>query len=210
MITPQIITGIAPNCKGDLAVKVADALDKICPLYGISTPDIMHEFIARLMVECAEFTDFEENLSYSPQRLMEVWPNRFPTLQVASNFARNPEKLANYVYGSRLGNIKPGDGWLFRGSGPIQMTGREIVTQFTRYVNQKFSWNYTPEQVAELLRKDLIIGVHSACWYFAIAKRLIPLAIDDKMKEIVKRINGWYNGLKETQTYYERAKAWIK
>lgn len=209
MITPQILTGIAPKCKGDLAVKTAAALDKICPQYGINTPDIMHEFIARLCVENKEFTDREEDLSYSPERLMAVWPKRFTTWATANLYARNPEKLANYVYGGRLGNIKPGDGYLFRGSGDIQITGRDMATKFAQDYNAKFKTSYTPEQMTELLRKDIEISIHGACWVFAVAKRLIPLAIDDKMVEIVKRINGGQHGLKETNIYYERAKALI-
>ncbi|KSV79535.1 lytic enzyme [Sinorhizobium sp. GW3] len=71
-----------------------------------------------------------ENLNYSAKRLTEVWPSRFPTLAAAAPYANNPQRLANKVYGGRLGNVDPGDGWLFRGRGLAQITGRENYARF--------------------------------------------------------------------------------
>ncbi|OKP79756.1 hypothetical protein BTE77_06610 [Ensifer adhaerens] len=71
-----------------------------------------------------------ENLNYSAKRLTEVWPGRFPTLAAAAPYANNPQKLANKVYGGRLGNVDPGDGWLYRGRGLAQITGRENYARF--------------------------------------------------------------------------------
>lgn len=66
-----------------------------------------------------------ENLNYSAKRLTEVWPKRFPTIASAKPYASNPRKLANKVYGGRLGNVGPDDGWRYRGRGLPQITGRE-------------------------------------------------------------------------------------
>ena len=71
-----------------------------------------------------------ENLNYSAQRLTQVWPKRFPTLSAAKPYANNPQRLANKVYGGRLGNVDPNDGWLFRGRGLAQITGRENYAKF--------------------------------------------------------------------------------
>lgn len=71
-----------------------------------------------------------ENLNYSAQRLTQVWPKRFPTIASAKPYANNPQRLANKVYGGRLGNVDPNDGWLFRGRGLAQITGRENYARF--------------------------------------------------------------------------------
>lgn len=71
----------------------------------------------------------EENLNYSAKRLTQVWPKRFPTLDAAKPYANNPPALANKVYGGRLGNAL-NEGWLFRGRGLIQITGRENYAKF--------------------------------------------------------------------------------
>lgn len=82
------------------------------------------DFLGQVLVECAMLTKFEENLHYSAERLMAVWPHRFPTLEAAAPFANNPKALANNVYGGRMGNVQPDDGWTFRGQGVPMLTGR--------------------------------------------------------------------------------------
>lgn len=209
MITADILTKVAPTIKGQKAIDVAEYLDKICPLYGINAPDIFHEFLANILVESGEFNTLSENLNYSAKRLMAVWPKRFPTLDIATQYEHNPMKLANKVYGGRLGNNYDNDGYTFRGAGAIQITGRDNTTNFTNYYNQKFVTKYSPEQMADLLRTDLSIAIHSACWIFAISFKLIDEAVNDEMNAIVKRINGGYTGFAERQQYYTQAKKYI-
>ena len=81
------------------------------------------DFLGNILHESNMLTRLEENLYYTrPERLMQVWPKRFPTLALAKQYVRNPQKLADYVYGNRLGNVN-GDGWTYRGSGLIMVTG---------------------------------------------------------------------------------------
>lgn len=209
-LTANILKEISGNkISGLAAEKAAGLLNEICPKYKIDTADIFHEFIANVLHESNCFTVMEESLHYKAARLMAVWPSRFPNLNIANKYAGNPEALANFVYGNRMGNFKKGDGWLFRGSGPIQITGRENVTNFCKYYVSKFGTIVTPEEMAVELRKNLVVGIHSACWIFAISKNLIQLAIADNIREISKRINGGYIGIQERLKYFEKAKQLI-
>ena len=208
-ILPITLTKICPSVKGEKAIKVANALNEVCPSYGIDKPTIMHEFLANLLEESWEFGHFVESLNYRAVRLMEVWPSRFPTMAIAMQYANNPQKLANKVYGGRMGNIQPNDGWDFRGSGPIQLTGRDTMTMFTVYLNKRLGTKYTLQQVAEFLRTDMTIGMHSSCWFFAIYKKLIPFALTDNMKEVVKRINGGLTNFAQRNSYYNQCKKYI-
>lgn len=85
----------------------------------------IENFLGQILHESAGLTCFTENLSYSAARLVAVWPRRFPTLAAAAPYARNPVALANRVYGGRMGNLYPGDGWKFRGRTPLQITGHD-------------------------------------------------------------------------------------
>ncbi|GHC61701.1 chitinase [Limoniibacter endophyticus] len=75
----------------------------------------------------------EENLNYSAARIRQVWPSRFASVAAAQPYANNPQKLANKVYGGRMGNTRPNDGWLFRGRGLPQITGAENYKKFGIY-----------------------------------------------------------------------------
>lgn len=111
----------APNCDYN---RIAPALNAAAIKYQINTPRRIRHFLAHISVESAYFSRLTENLNYSAKRLTQVWPSRFPTLSSAAPFANNPEALANKVYGGRLGNNAPGDGYKYRGRGFIQLTGK--------------------------------------------------------------------------------------
>ena len=100
-------------------------LNQVFVKYDIGTPKRQAAFIGQCAVESANFTRLQENLKYSAQRLTQVWPSRFPSIEAATPYANNPEKLANFVYAGRMGNLQDGDGWKFHGRGLIQLTGRE-------------------------------------------------------------------------------------
>ena len=89
-------------------------------------------FLAQIAEESDELRHLVENLNYSAGRLMQVWPTRFPPVKSARSYERNPEKLANHVYASRLGNgdQASGDGWRYRGRGLIQATGQCQLPQY--------------------------------------------------------------------------------
>lgn len=99
----------------------------------------MDDFLGQILHESNGLRDLTENMDYSAARLCVVWPRRFPTLAAAQPYAHNPEALANRVYGGRMGNTAPGDGWRYRARSPIGLTGKA---------------NYA--HVGELMGQDLV------------------------------------------------------
>lgn len=199
--------------KLDRANTIADIIIKCATKYGFCTIDSLHEFIAQIAHESGEFTIKSENMNYrTPQILVDNWPKHFKDVAFAQQYCGNPEKLANYIYGSTsiakdLGNIKPEDGFAFRGSGFMQLTGRDSATKYQKYVNAD-----TPENVMNLLRTDDTWAMDSACWEFAIDKKLIALTLvntPDAFTSISRKINGGSIGKAEREKYYARAKQFL-
>mgnify|MGYP002630012131 CR=1 FL=1 len=102
-----------------------DALNATFERFNITTPVQKASFIGQCGHECGQFKVLEENLNYRAETLMKLWSKRFPTLEIANQYARNPKKIANMVYSNRMGNRDEasGDGYRFRGRGCIQLTG---------------------------------------------------------------------------------------
>lgn len=125
MITVQHLQKIAgTRSRVPLMDQLVAAFNKYAPRYGVTEKARIVQFLANVSVETGGFRHLEENMNYSAKRLRQVWPSRFKTDAQAAKYANNPQALANYVYGSRLGNRgKPNAGWLYRGSGPGQVTG---------------------------------------------------------------------------------------
>jgi len=212
ILTEEILLKIAPKMDLNKSKYISGLINLICPLYGIDSPDILHEFLANIIHESGEFNCKTENLKYSPKRLMQVWPNRFPNIEKANKYAFNEKLLAEEVYGNRrdLGNIQPGDGWRFRGSGYIQMTGRLNFVSFSSYIRQRFKIIKPLDQIAEDIRLTDEMALHSACFIFSISMKLIPAALANNMQYIIRRINGGLIGSEERMEYYELCKTYIK
>jgi putative chitinase len=210
-LTPEILQKII-KIEDERAKVISDSINEICPQYGIDSADILHEFLANVIHESGGFKCKSENLNYSAKRLMQVWPTRFKTIEDAEKVAGNPMKLANLVYGGRkdLGNVQEADGWLFRGSGFIQMTGRSNFVAFASYMRQKFNLSKPLDQWADEVRNNDFWAMHSACYIFAISMKLIDAALANNMTYIVKRINGGYIGMEDRLKYYELCKLHIK
>ena len=105
-----------------------EPLQEAAHQFGIDTPARFAAFLAQAMHESAGLTRLEEGLIYrTPERIMAVWPSRFPSIADAMPMVRNPRGLANRVYAGRMGNgdEASGDGWRFRGRGIFQLTGRD-------------------------------------------------------------------------------------
>jgi len=123
-ITADIIYAIAPSARAEIVNGIVEAAKTLFDKYKISDRKHVAWMLGRIAVETGGFNRLEENLFYtSVKRLRQVWPSRFKSDASAAPYVRNPQKLANLVYGGRLGNVGPNDGWLYRGSGDMQTTG---------------------------------------------------------------------------------------
>lgn len=181
-----------------------EALTNVLPKYNINTALRVASFVSQCAHESYDFTILEENLNYSKNALETVFSRYFgnPPKRDADEYARNPKKIANYVYMDeyrryKMGNIYPGDGWRFRGKGLKQVTGRDNVTQFAKSIG------ITAEQASEyLLTKEG--ALKSACWYWD-THSLNEVADTGNVIRLTKKINGGTNGLKDRVERFEHA-----
>lgn len=146
-ITANQLVHLCVGIGSDRAMSWGPALDNAAAAYDISTPRRIRHWMAQLCTETGGFTRFEENLNYHADRLVAVWPSRFPSVAAAAPYAGNPQALANKVYGGRGGNIGPSDGWLYRGRGPIQRTFRNGYKEASDFTGVDLLAN--PERVLE-------------------------------------------------------------
>jgi putative chitinase len=190
----------ADGAFGPGTLKAAMAFYKLTPLRAA-------HFFAQTAHETGEYKAFSENLSYSTDGLKKIFGKYFPGT-LAEGYARNPEKIANRVYGNRMGNgdEASGEGWKFRGRGALQLTGKENYTAFSKYLNK-------PEI---LVNPDLVANEYafeSAMFFFDKNKlwTICDKGIDDaSITALTKRINGGTLGLDHrkalTLKYYEYVK----
>lgn len=191
------------NMDKDTAIKWYDALKDILPKYGITTQRRVAHFLSQTGHESGNYKTLEENLNYSEKSLNNVFGRYFgPGKRNAAEYARNPEKIANYVYmdefrKSKMGNVKPGDGWRFRGRGLKQLTGRDNYTNFGKSIGM------TAEQASEYVATEKG-AIESACWFWK-ANNLNSIADTDDVVKMTKRINGGDIGLADRQARYKKA-----
>jgi len=166
-----------------------DALNETFARFDIMNPLRQAAFIGQCGHECGGFKTLEENLNYRAETLMKLWKNRFPTLEVANEYARNPKKIANKVYASRMGNRdeSSGDGYRFRGRGCIQLTGHANYFHAGKACGEDFVMN--PDLVATPKYASMTAG-----WFWNTHK-LNPLADLKDYVTMTKKINGGTIGL---------------
>lgn len=177
------------------------AVYDILPQYSVDNQLRVAAFLAQTGVESGDYNRLVENLNYSAERLLQVFPYYFKTIEKATQYARQPEKIANLVYSNRLGNgtESSGDGWKYRGRGIIQITGKYNYNQcsLSMYGDDRLVAN-----------PDLLLDKHeairSACWYWN-RKNLNDYADQGNIDEITYLINGGYNGQQERTDKYNVA-----
>lgn len=184
-----------------IAIDWAEPLEEVFQRYEINTPLRQAAFIGQCAHESANFKTLEENLNYSAEGLMKIWPSRFPTLEAAQPYHRNPEKIANKVYGGRMGNgpEETGDGWLYHGRGLIQLTGKDNYKMAGDALDMDFV--HSPDYVLVPKYAALTAG-----WFWN--KRGLNKEADAKdYTAMTKKINGGVIGLDDRIKHINHALA---
>ena len=181
----------------------ADCMNDVFLKYDINTPQRISAFLAQCGHESGGWTVFEENLNYSAKGLLSTFKKYFPNETVANQYARKPQMIANRVYAGRMGNGSPesGDGWKYRGRGPIQLTGKNNYTKFAQSMFD--NWQDIVDN-PDLVSQDKQIALMSAIWFWNI-NDLNRYADVDDIKTMTRIINGGYNGLEDRVHHYEGA-----
>ena len=170
------------------------------------SPERGAHLIGQVIHESGSFKLTRENLNYSVESMMRVWPSRFPTKESAEPYARNPKALAENVYFGRMGNDSKEKASLYIGRGFLQLTGFNNVKAFASDMGK-------PEVMEDpsLLEEDY--AMDTAIWFFQknnLWKICDEGVNDDTIKRLTRKINGGYTGLdhriKETNKVYE----WVK
>jgi putative chitinase len=174
--------------------------------YKLSPHRAAH-FFAQTAHESGNFKAFSENLNYSAKGLRSIFGKYFPTDALARAYERKPEKIANRVYANRMGNgdEASGEGWLYKGRGPLQLTGKNNYRAFGKYIGREQEILDNPDIVANEL------GFESALWFFDANKLwgICDQGINDgAILALTKRINGGTHGLDDRKLKTKKYAAW--
>jgi putative chitinase len=186
--------------KGHVPDTVIAQIPGVMEKFGVNTPLRLAHFLAQCGHESGGFRLTQENLNYSAKGLMGIFKKYFPTQALADAYARQPQKIANRVYGGRMGNglEATGEGFKFRGRGYIQLTGKQNYTAFDAAVEDDI-----------LANPDLVSSKHalsSAAWFWK--KNGLNLIADtgsstEVVTKITKRVNGGTIGLADRIKHFK-------
>jgi putative chitinase len=191
----------ATNADKAVVQNIIDNQDQLPALAGVDTPLRIAHFLSQISHESGGFKIAVENMSYTAARLMVVWPKRFPTLALAKQYEKNPQKLGNFVYANRMGNGPPasGDGYRYRGRGLLQLTGRSMYREAGKLAGVPLE---TQPELAE--HADDALQVACGAWKF---DRVDQLSETATVEQYTKRINGGLIGLADRKSRFAKAKA---
>lgn len=197
-----MFTQLFPNAPAADLAQMAAQGDGLFGSFGLSAAgkdNRLPYFLANVGHESGGCTITHENLNYSTAaRLCAVWPSRFPNEAAAQPYVNNPEALANNVYAGRMGNTQPGDGYLYRGRGYIQLTGRDAYAAVGQAAGLDLVNN--PDLAAAPEN-----ALRVACGFWA-WKGLNPVCDTGDFNAVVKIINGGLNGLDDRLQWLDKAR----
>lgn len=202
-ITLSNLQQLFPVTPNDKLVSLVVHINNYCNKYNINTPQRIAAFLAQVGHESAGLTALRENLNYSKEGLVKVFPKYF-TLELAAQYEHKPEKIANRVYANRMGNgaEDSGDGFKYCGRGALQLTGKDNYTSFAKWIGK------TLEETVTFLGTPE--GAIASAVYFWVKNNLNVLADKGDFEGLTKRINGGTNGLQERLKIYNKAKTIFK
>jgi putative chitinase len=196
-VTIEQVAGLAPQMRPGYREAFRSGQAVLDGWEISANPRRVAHFLAQVLHESQALTVEYEDLSYTAERLVKVWPTRFrprgPLDSVA--YAHNPRKLAGLVYGGRMGNTGPADGYIYRGRGMLQLTGKASYARVTGLLRARQA--AVPDFVA---RPDAVLDPR---WSLEVAcatwcdKGCNALADADQLDELTRRINGADNGLEQ-------------
>ena len=186
--------------KGHIPDNVIAQLPDTIAKFELNTPLRLAHFLAQAGHESGGFKAVNENLNYGAKGLLGIFKKYFPTPEKAALYERKPEKIANLVYGGRMGNgpEASGEGYKFRGRGYIQLTGKDNYKAFDAVVPENLL--ETPDLVAT--KYPLL----SAAWFFhknGLHKIADQGATDAVVTSVTKRVNGGTIGLADRIKHFK-------
>jgi putative chitinase len=193
--------------KGHIPDAVITQLPDTIAKFELNTPLRLAHFLAQAGHESGGFKAVNENLNYGAKGLLGIFKKYFPTEEKAKLYERKPEKIANLVYGARMGNgpEASGEGWKFRGRGYIQLTGKDNYKAFDAVVAESIIDN--PDLVAT--KYPLL----SAAWFFhknGLHKIADQGATDAVVTSVTKRVNGGTIGLADRIKHFKEYYSLLK
>ena len=180
---------------------ILDQIPDTAARFGITTPLRLAHFLSQTSHETGGFKAFSENLNYGSKGLLTIFGKYFKTIEKAKAYERKPEKIANLVYGNRMGNgpESSGDGWKHRGRGALQTTGKLNYQDFANFMGM-------PEIMSN---PDLVATKYAmaSAGFFFKKNNLWTIcdqgSSDDVIKKLTKRINGGQNGILDRIAHFK-------
>ncbi len=200
MMPAGAVQRIMPNLSASRCSDYMPFISAAMVEFAINTPLRAAAFLAQIAVESNQLTAWTENLNYGASGLLATFPTHFTTPAEADSYARQPERIANRVYGGRMGNgpEESGDGWRYRGRGPIALTGHDNYQAYGAALGVDLVGDpdlaATPE-----------IGFRVAGRYWS-SNGCNELADAGDFIGVTRRVNGGLTGLASREAYYRVAK----
>lgn len=182
--------------KGHIPETVLAQLPATIEKFNLDSPLKLAHFLAQAGHESGGFKLVYENLNYGAKGLRGIFGKYFPSDEKALLYERKPEKIANLVYGNRMGNGSEtsGDGYKYRGRGYIQLTGKDNYAAFTKAIGEDCVSN--PDLVATKY------PLASAAWFFTRCLSKCTDASDAAITAVTKCVNGGTIGLEDRKKHF--------